>query len=328
MYRVLIAGLGSIGRRHLGNLRQLGVQDILLYRTRPELLPEAPELPVFTDLQQALATRPDIVIVSNPTAYHLQVAFPAAEAGCNLFIEKPLSHAWEGVEAFLSVVQRQRLLSMVGFDLRFDPGLCKVKALLEAGCIGHVVAIQAQVGQYLPDWRPSEDYRQGMSARAETGGGVILDLIHELDYVSWLIGPVSHVTCFAEKVSSLHIETEDTAAILLRFAHGAIGTVHLDYIQRAPSRTCRIIGEEGTILWDYFAQKVCWFEVRQGTWQEFTYVGFQRNDRFVAEMRHVLSCLQGHEQPKVDVIMGSQVLQLALAAKASASKGTLCRVMP
>ena len=264
MYRVLIAGLGSIGRRHLGNLRQLGVQDILLYRTRPELLPEAPELPVFTDLQQALAARPDIVIVSNPTAYHLQVALPAAEAGCNLFIEKPLSHSWEGVEAFLAVVQRQRLLSMVGFDLRFDPGLCKVKALLEAGCIGHVVAMQAQVGQYLPDWRPSEDYRQGMSARAETGGGVILDLIHELDYVSWLIGPVSHVTCFAEKVSSLHIETEDTAAILLRFAHGAIGTVHLDYIQRAPSRTCRIIGEEGTILWDYFAQKVCWFEVRQG----------------------------------------------------------------
>jgi predicted dehydrogenase len=129
-------------------------------------------------------------------------------------------------------------------------------------------------------------------------------------------------------VSDLHIETEDTAAILLRFIHGAIGTVHLDYIQRAPSRTCRIIGEEGTILWDYFAQKVCWFEVRKDSWQEFTYAGFQRNDRFVAEMRHVLDCLQGHEQPKVDVIMGSQILQLALAAKASASKGHICRVIP
>ena len=78
----------------------------------------------------------------------------------------------------------------------------------------------------------------------------------------------------------------------------------------------------GTIL-----RKRCWFEVRKNTWQEFTYVGFHRNDRFVAEMRHVLACLQGHEQPKVDVIMGSQVLQLALAAKASASKGHICQVM-
>jgi predicted dehydrogenase len=245
-----------------------------------------------------------------------------------VFIEKPLSHTWEGVEAFLSVIQKQRLLAIIGFDLRFDPGLCKVKALLEERCIGSVVAIQAQVGQYLPDWRPSEDYRQGMSARVETGGGVILDLIHELDYVSWLLGPVSHVTCFADKVSGLHIETEDTAAILLRFAHGAIGTVHLDYIQRVPSRTCRIIGEEGTILWDYFAQRVCWFEVRKDTWQEFAYKEFQRNDRFVAEMRHVLGCLQGHEQPKVDATMGSQVLRLVLAAKDSASKGTVCRVTP
>ena len=116
-------------------------------------------------------------------------------------------------------------------------------------------------------------------------------------------------------MSSLHIETEDTAAILLRFVHGAIGTVHLDYMQRSPSRTCRIIGEEGTILWDYFAQKVCWFEVRKNTWQEFTYVGFHRNDRFVAEMRHVLACLQGHEQPKVDVIMGSQVCSWRLRPK-------------
>jgi predicted dehydrogenase len=277
---------------------------------------------------QALAARPDIMIVSNPTAYHLQVALPAAQAGCNLFIEKPLSNSWEGVEELLSIVQKQHLLAMVGFDLRFDPGLCKVKALLEAGCIGHVIAIQAQVGQYLPDWRSSEDYRQGMSAHAEKGGGVILDLIHELDYTSWLIGPVSQVTCFAEKVSSLEIDTEDTAAILLRFENGAIGTVHLDYIQRVPSRTCRVIGEEGTILWDYYTQKVRWYEIRKDTWQEFAWAGFQRNDRFVAEMRHVLVCLQGHEQPKVDVILGSRVLKLALAAKESALKGKACRVTP
>jgi predicted dehydrogenase len=148
MCRVLIAGLGSIGRRHLRNLRQLGIHDIWLYRTKPEPVNEAPELPVLTNLDQALATQPDVVLVSNPTAHHLAVALPAAHAGCHLFIEKPLSHSWDGVEELLSVIQDQHLLALIGFDLRFDPGLCQIKNLLEEGSIGRVVAIQSQVGQY------------------------------------------------------------------------------------------------------------------------------------------------------------------------------------
>jgi predicted dehydrogenase len=201
-----------------------------------------------------------------------------------------------------------------------------VKSLLEEERIGQVVAIQSQVGQYLPDWHPDEDYRQGVSARAETGGGVVLDLIHELDYVGWLMGPVSQVACFADKVSSLEIETEDTAAIVLKFGNGATGTVHLDYIQRTPSRTCRIIGDKGTILWDYFENTVRWYEAEQSAWDVFEYTKWKRNDRFVAEMRHLLACLQGEEQPKVDVRAGSEVLKLALAAKESASMGKVCQV--
>jgi predicted dehydrogenase len=274
-----------------------------------------------------LATKPNVAVISTPTAYHLQVAIPAAKAGCNLFIEKPLSHSWDGVEELCSLIHAQRLVALVGFDLRFDPGLCKTKLLIDQGCIGRVVAIQAQVGQYLPDWHPSEDYRKGASSQVKTGGGVILDLIHELDYVSWLIGPVSSVACFADRVSSLEIETEDTAAILLRFENGVIGTVHVDYIQRVPSRTCRVIGEVGTILWDYFAKKVCWFETGKGTWQEFEYPEYERNDRFLAEMQHFLACLRGEERPKADVLRGSEVLKLALRAKESAMTGKACAIV-
>jgi predicted dehydrogenase len=314
--RVLIAGVGSIGRRHLANLRRLQVEDIRLYRTTPTPVKEAPDLPAATDLPAALAASPDVVIVSTPTAQHLDVAIPAAKAGCHLFIEKPLTHTWDGVDELLAAIRARKLISMVGFDLRFDPGLRKVKSLLEAKTIGRVTAIQAQVGQYLPDWHPHEDYRNGVSARRRTGGGVILDLIHELDYVTWLVGPVTEVACFADKVSGLEIETEDTAGILLRFDNDAIGTVHLDYVQRTPSRTCRVIGEEGTVIWDYQAQTVSWYVA--GQWDRFAYPGHERNDRFLAEMRHLLLCLQGGERPPVDAEAGSQVLRVALAAKESA----------
>jgi predicted dehydrogenase len=283
---------------------------------------------VFTDLPQALATEPDGVIVSTPTSHHLRVAVPAAQAGCHLFIEKPLSHSWDGVEDLLASVREQGLVTLVGFDLRFDPGLRRVRALLEEKRVGHVVAIQAQVGQYLPDWHPEKDYRGEGSAQPEMGGGVILDLIHELDYVTWLLGPVSRVACFADKLSGLEIQTEDTAAILLEFESRAIGTVHLDYVQRAPSRCCRIIGEEGTILWDHFAHTVRWYEAGQGRWQVFRYDDHDRNDRFLSEMRHLLECMRGEAEPTVDVFAASRVLKLALAAKESSVSGKACQPLP
>jgi len=325
--RILIAGVGSIGKRHRDNLLQLGCTDVMLCHTSVRPPADNPDEPCFTDLSGALAAKPDIVMVCSPTAQHMDVALPAAEAGCNLFVEKPVSHLWDGVEQLLSLVSDQGLLAMVGFDLRFDPGLCKAQELIDNGQIGRVVAIHAQVGQYLPDWRPHEDYRKGMSARIETGGGVILDLIHELDYVSWLAGPVSRIACFAENPSHLEIETEAVASIAMQFDNGAIGSVNLDYIQRSPSRTCRIIGDEGTIMWDYFANKIRWHQAETDTWQEYEYSEFGRNDRFICEMRHMLSCLDGNEQPKVDLVAGAAVLKLALAAKVSATEEKVCQIV-
>ena len=321
MPRILIAGLGSIGLRHLNNLLQLGVEDILLLRTRNEPLIEAPHLPIFTNLQDALNQKPDAVIVSNPTSHHIETALPAAQASCHLFLEKPLSHTWQDVDTLLATVKQKELISMVGFDMHFDPGLQKVRQLLQDSAIGHVAAIQAQVGQYLPDWHPWEDYRKGVSARVETGGGVILDLIHEIDYVTWLMGDAKEVMSMNGRVSSLEIQTEDTAAILIRFMNNAIGTINLDYIQRTLSRSCRIIGEEGTITWDFLNQKVSWYLATDKAWHEFSYSGFQRNDRFLAEMKHFLECLQGKAKPEVNLESGSRSLKIALAAKESGKTG-------
>ena len=327
MPRILIAGLGSIGRRHLRNLLSLGLQDILLLRTNQEQVKEAPHLPVFTHLEDALDLHPNAIIITNPTAHHLDVALPAVEAGCHLFVEKPLSHTWDRVQELLDVAQARQTIGLVGFDMHFDPGLRKVRELISTNTVGHVTAIQAQVGQYLPDWHPWEDYRHGLSARVDAGGGVILDLIHEIDYVRWLMGEAKEVICLNGRSSSLEIETEDTAAIILRFRSGAIGTINLDYVQRILSRSCRIIGEEGTIFWDLLTQKVAWYLASDKVWHEFSYSGFQRNDRFLAEMEHFLACLRGESQPEVDLVSGSRSLMIALAAKESGSLGKVIEIV-
>ena len=267
-----------------------------------------------------------MVLICTPTSSHLPLAREAAEHGCHIFIEKPLAAGRAGVDWLCEAIRQRGLVSLVGCNMRFHPGLKQVKRLLEEGAIGRVTAMRAEVGHYLPDWHPWEDYRQSYSARRELGGGVILDAIHEIDYARWLFGEVELVACLAGKLSRLEIHTEDTAAILFRFRGGALGEIHLDYVQRSYSRDCQIIGDEGTIRWDYSRGEVCCDLGSTKQAKLFSNPpGWQPNDMYVDEMRHFLACLEGIERPTQDVFEGARALELALAAKESAASQTMVR---
>ncbi len=232
--KIMIAGLGSIGRRHLRNLLALGERDILLYRTQRSTLPddELAGIPVETDLEAALARQPEAVIVSNPTALHMQVAIPAAQAGCHLLLEKPVAESMERIPELEAAVSENGVRVLVGFHFRYHPGLRCIRDLLAAGEIGRPLSVRAHWGEYLPGWHPWEDYRQGYSARLDLGGGVVLTLSHPLDYLRWLFGEVAALWAFTGKNSELELQVEDSAEIGLRFASGMLGSLHLDYNQR------------------------------------------------------------------------------------------------
>ena len=323
--RFLVIGCGSIGKRHISNLIALNAGAILAFDVREDRRREVEsqfDVEAVDNLEDAWERNPYVALITAPTSMHVPLALQAAEHGCHLFIEKPLSDRLEGVDPLLEIVREQNLVTLVGCNMRFHPGLMTVKKLLEEGTVGRVVAARIEVGQYLPDWHPWEDYRQSYSARRDLGGGVILDAIHEIDYIRWMLGEVEAVACFAGKLSHLEIETEDTAAILLRFVSGAIGEVHMDYVQRAYSRTCQIIGDEGTIRWDYTAGEVRWYSAAACEWQVFANPpGWKSNQMYLEEMRHFLRCLAGEEEPALDVFEGTEVLKVALAAKASAETG-------
>ncbi len=323
--RILIAGLGSIGRRHLRALRSIGQDDLLLLRTSSEALPEAPDLPVYTDIESALAQDPDLMIVANPAPFHIQTALRAATAGVHLFIEKPLSNTWEKVTELAEVVRNRGLVAAVGFDLRFDEGLKRAHDLLEQGYIGRVLSVHAEVGQYLPDWRPGTDYRGTVTARSELGGGVILELCHELDYVDWLAGPVEETACVAQKVSDLEMDSEDVAEIVGRSARGCLISIHLDCVQLAPVRRCKLIGSKGTIVIDFLNREVR--STRAGEQSRAVWRHTQSRDgRFREQMQHVLACVRGEESPRVPLERGIEVLALTMAVKMANETGRACPV--
>ena len=338
--KVLFIGLGGIGQRHLRNLRALlgSSVEVHAYRVRrlshtltDQLEIEAGadlvrkyDIHVHHDLNAALAAKPSAVFICNPSSLHIQVAMQAAHAGCHLFIEKPLSHTLEGVDALIEAVERRALVGMVGYQLRFHPCLQAVQQQLRKGQIGRPLSACVEVGEYLPNWHRYEDYRQMYASRAELGGGVILSQIHELDYLFWFFGVPKRVFTAGGRLSSLELDVEDVASSILEFdVEGRKVPVHLhqDYVQRPPSRGCKIIGDDGKVVMSLTNLTVERYDTKGQVAENLSFEGFSRNDLFISELKHFLDCIEGGTKPLVSLRDGAQSLRMAMAAKASMNSG-------
>jgi predicted dehydrogenase len=335
--KFLIAGLGSIGRRHFRNLIALGEKDILLLRTRKATLPddELAGYPVETDIYEALQKhKPDAVVVANPTALHLDVAIPAAEAGCHILLEKPISDSLNRVDILQQAAQKSGSKILVGFQFRYHPTLNKARELIQSNAIGKVLTVHAHWGEYLPQWHPWEDYRQSYAAREDLGGGVIRTLTHPLDYLRSLIGEVDALWSFNGPISPLGLDVEDVAEIGLKFTNGAIGGVHLNYVQRPPRHTLEIVGTQGTLRWDN-ADGILQLHQFPAPFASYSDLppasvtqtfappeGFERNQLFVSQTRHFIETARGESEPICRLEDGIMALRLALAAIRSQSTST------
>lgn len=334
--KFLIAGLGSIGRRHFRNLIALGENDIVLLRTRRATLPadELAGYPVETDVQAALQKhKPEAIIVANPTAMHLDVAIPAAEAGCHILLEKPISHSLERLDVLQNIAEKTGSKILVGFQFRYHPTLNKARELIQLNALGKILTVHAHWGEYLPQWHPWEDYRQSYAARADLGGGVVLTLTHPLDYLRYLLGEVESLWSFNGHLSPLEVNVDDVAEIGLKFTSGAVGGVHVNYFQRPPVHRLEIVGTDGTLRWDN-ADGILHFYKAPAVFGSFSDQppapvvetfsppeGFERNQLFVAQTRHFIEVVRGESEPVCSLEDGVQVLRLALAAYESQAKG-------
>jgi predicted dehydrogenase len=338
--KILFAGLGSIGQRHVRNLRALlgdGV-DILAYRVRrqtPALNPDMSTCPAvdpetaynircFDTLEAALEQRPDAVFVTNPNTLHLSVALAAARAGCHLFIEKPLSHSLEHADELIELVERKQLVALVAYQFRFHPGLRLMKSIIENGRLGKLIAAHIVNGEYLPDWHPYEDYRESHAARRELGGGCLSIQTHELDYALWLFGTPKRIYAVGGHLSELEVNVEDSVSILLHCDFGGNPLpvhVHLDYLQRPPQRICEVVGDAGKARYDYYGNQVELHATGTAKVEVQRFDDFDRNQMFLDELRHFLACLRGEAKPLLNLREAKRSMRISLDAAHSLRSG-------
>jgi predicted dehydrogenase len=320
--RIAVVGLGSIGRRHLRVLKQLRPEvEVVLVRSGkgarwPE---EAMAKTIVTSIDDAITTGIDAAILSTPAPFHLSHAMALTRVGIPLLIEKPLSDTMVGLERLKHLAEQTQAPILIGYVLRYSPGARCFYKMVQDRRAGEPLSASIECGSYLPDWRPGQDYRTTPSAQAKLGGGVLLELSHELDYANWFFGPFKNVSAKLENSGEFDIDVEDIAELTLSSRAAISVSLKLDFCRRDPIRRCILTGSDGILTWDGVQEAVSWSPRDRELEQWF--FDIERDVIFRTQMIHFLDCIENGDAPFVTLDDGIAAVTLVEAAKKSHHDG-------
>ncbi len=246
--KLLIIGCGSIGKRHVANAKkysEVGVYDSA--ESVRDYYKNSDSVTIFSGLEAALAWKPNGAIIATPPDGHIKIAKFCVDANIPVLIEKPISNQFSDAEEFLKIAKEKKSKVFVVCNMRFHSAISTLEKYLPR--IGRPLFTRAYYGNYLPNMRPKQDYRQLYAASSEKGGGVVLDAIHEIDYLRWLLGDVISVMAATAQLGDLEINVEDYASIMMLHRSGVRSEIHLDFLQQVKRRGCEIVGTDGTLIW-------------------------------------------------------------------------------
>lgn len=338
--RCLIIGCGSIGTRHLHNLKTLGLNNIAIYdvdRKKADELSRRYKVKQFYELDSALSDEPDLSFICTYPKSHVEIANACIKNNSHVFIEKPLSSDLVGVESMLRKADLKKLKIAVGYNTRFDKGLIYLKHQLSRSKISTPLSVSSQWGQNIKLWRPGDNYKNHYILKK--GSGIILDASHEYDYIRWLLDDdVTSVYCETKKSSTIKTQTESIAIITMKFRRGTIVNLLIDYIRPQYERKCQIIGEMGDLKWEYIVKKAGWknYNVIANSRVITSFVNNKQvisnnfvvklNDMYVNEIQNFIQSVIHNKKPLVDGWEGLKTLKVGMAALESSRKDKIIRI--
>ncbi len=315
--KILFVGLGSIGQRHLRNIKTLYPKtSILAYRKLNRKLTlsnknkvlrsnlnKKYDIKIFQNYKDALKQKPEAVFICNPTTDHVFYALEAAKCGVNIFIDKPISHNLNNLNKLKKIVKKNKLQLFVGYQLRFSESLNYIKKIIEKKRLGRLCGANIYNGEYLPDYHKYEDYRFTTMAKKKLGGGVINSQIHELDYCLFLFGKPKSLISKCGKFSEFKIDVEDYVNTMIFFKKDNIAVnLTLDFFQRPPIRQMFITGTKKSLNWDYYKNviKIKDYVANKTFTKKFG--RFDRNKMFIKQTKFFFKLLKNKKLKNISDI--------------------------
>ena len=305
----VVVGMGSIGKRHIRNLRKL-YPNSKIYAVsssgRNDELPECADS--IIGIHEIEKYRPKFVVVASPAVYHAEHSVPLIDVGIPVLIEKPISTDLYEIEKIINSEKKYNTPVAVGYCLRFLPAFKLFRELLLDKCVGNIHNVFIEVGQYLPDWRLDKDYKDSVSVSPTLGGGALFELSHELDYCLNLFGEIDIVSAVLRSSSEFNLDVEDSADIL-GLNNSAVVLIHLDFLQREPFRRCRVIGVDGVLELDFIGNKIT-LSNNIGKKVLYSDPHLDRNVMYLNMLRDFALSIDGFEAEPVRTCEAKKVVQL------------------
>lgn len=320
--RFLIVGFGSAGERALAILRRLRPSAQFLVVSRHAKF--RADLEIVPSLSASSGYIPDAIILAGPATTRVETLRELGDISVPVFIEKPLATSLADSLAVVRLLGGAVRWTQVGYNLRFSESLNVFRDLVRSGRYGAVIRFSAETGQYLPDWRPDRDYRETVSAQANLGGGVLLELSHELDYLRWIFGELEWVSAWTGQTAALELDVEDTALLNMGIkAEGrstqVVGQLSLDFARRDKTRAITAVCEKGTVHWDGIDGTVNAYEPTESSWSSYpTDLGLESS--YEAQWGSFLSLAEGHRDPTVTVADGVEALRAVEGIRESSAR--------
>lgn len=245
--KVGIIGFGSIGNRHWQNLQPYGA-DIVVLTKRTDV----ESVKCVSTWEAFVVAGPfDAIYITNETFKHLETLNKCLDLKPKaVFIEKPLSHNSAGLDGLSKTLREKNISAWVGYNFHFFQPFIRIKEIIQTGALGRIYYLRVSVGQDLADWR-QRDYRLSYSANKEAGGGVLLDLVHDINYPAWLLDEqLQPESCIMKKLSDLNLNVEDYVESVLKTESGIMVSVHQDYLRVPYNRSLEIAGSKGSLTWN------------------------------------------------------------------------------
>ncbi len=345
--KVLITGLGSIGQRHARCLKHLYGDDIELhaYRVRrlTQTVSDCPSglvadnakdpasangiTKVFTDIDEALKEGYHSIFITNPPDLHVETTKKALLAGAHVFIEKPLSHNLDGIEELIAIASERELTVMVGHQLRYHILTKRIAETLKAGIIGKPISAEFIFSEYLPNMHPYEDYQISHAAWKHRGGGSILSLNHDIDIACHLLGMPKRIFCMGGNLSSLKMDCEDSAHIIMEIQRDEgkmVGHLFLDFTGRPTRRNWLISGEKGTIAVNLIEASltITSYNGDKAEVIEESYKDFERNEMFYGEIKDFFNAADNKIASPLGLQEAYDIMKVTMGAKSSLKSKT------
>lgn len=333
--KILFIGLGSIGQRHLQNLKKIKeYKNSEIYCLRfsshnlyikdgvareVENLNNFYNILTLNDLSEALSIKPEVVFITNPSSKHVFYAIEFARIGSSLFIEKPLSSSMEGIKELEELVIKNDIICMIGFQLRFHSFIKEIKNIITENTYGNIINAQMEWGTYLPSHHPYEDYKNSYASRKDLGGGVILSLIHELDLLLFLFGEVKDFFIVEGQNSTIGIEVEDTISSLFRFQNNEKNipvSLNLSFSQIFETRSIKISFSDALLELNLQTNRLLVKDNKRTIVDKKVLDTFNRNDMFINEIEYFMTNIKNKNTvvyPSLEE--GIKSLELALNMK-------------